>query len=54
MKHRSGDIRVVTRFLFFPKTLGGETRWLEWAKITQVFLGLRYGSGWWEDSSWAS
>jgi len=26
-----GDQRVVTRFLWWPVRIGGETRWLEWA-----------------------
>lgn len=26
-----GTIRLVSRFLWCPKRMGGETRWLEWA-----------------------
>jgi hypothetical protein len=47
-----GDSRLVSEFLFFPKNLNGETRWLEFAKIRQVY---RYGMGWggyWEDKAW--
>jgi hypothetical protein len=44
-----GDRRIISEFLFFPKTLDGETRWLEFAEIIQSYLGA-----WcrWVDSSW--
>lgn len=32
---RLGDSRAVTRFAFFPITIGTETRWLEVCKIRQ-------------------
>jgi hypothetical protein len=32
-----GDYRVVTKFLFFPVTIKGETRWLETATIIQFY-----------------
>ena len=31
-----GDIRIVRRFLIFPKRLNYETRWMEWAHIKQI------------------
>ncbi len=34
----AGDIRVVSRFLFFPLCLDGECRWLEVAKIKQTYV----------------
>ena len=48
-----GACRVVKRFLFLPLHLGKETRWLEWAKITQVYLVCL---GWcdhaWSEEDW--
>jgi len=41
--YSSGDERVVTKFLFLPKRIGEDTRWLEWAKIRQeVIVGMGY------------
>ena len=38
-----GDERIVTKFLFLPKRIGEDTRWLEWAKIRQeVIVGMGY------------
>ena len=34
---RNESIRTVRRFLFLPMNLGGEWRWLELAKIKQVY-----------------
>ena len=34
-KLQIGDKRTVIRFLFFPKCLKGEWRWLEFAQILQ-------------------
>lgn len=36
-----GNTRTKFRFLFLPKTIGGETRWLEWAKWTEEFRTVR-------------
>jgi hypothetical protein len=33
-----GDKRTVKKFLFLPKTIKEETRWLEWAIIEQQYL----------------
>lgn len=33
---REGDMRTITRFLFLPKHIGNEVRWLEVVKIKQV------------------
>ena len=41
-KPHAGDIRVFRRFLFWPKTLVGETRWLEVADIVQEFKINRF------------
>jgi len=32
-----GETRYVTKFLFFPLTLNGETRWLEIASLCERF-----------------
>jgi hypothetical protein len=44
----AGTRRVITRFLLFPKTFSGETRWLEFAQISQMYI-----CGVWEDVKWA-
>ena len=47
----SGDIRTVTMFLLFPKTINGETRWLEHADIKQEWRPNYTGSEW-ADIKW--
>lgn len=34
-KLKIGDTRVISKFLFWPKTIGGETRWMENVSIEQ-------------------
>ncbi|MCE7982552.1 MAG: hypothetical protein DYG89_15280 [Caldilinea sp. CFX5] len=36
-KPRSGSVRTVRRFLWWPLRLNDEWRWLEWADIVQVY-----------------
>jgi hypothetical protein len=36
-KPQIDDTRIVTRFLFFPKCIDGECRWLETAQIKQRY-----------------
>lgn len=53
----NGDLRTVRRFLWWPKTLGQETRWLEVATIQQVWSGSyscgnRFKFDDWFDSAW--
>jgi hypothetical protein len=56
MRWCAGDTRIVRRFLFSPLVLriGGTTtfqwRWLEWARIEQMF----YVDGAWHDMAWAA
>jgi hypothetical protein len=45
---RVGDRRTVKRFLFFPRCIDGERRWLEIAEWVQI-MEL---SGLWYDSYW--
>ena len=58
-KPKDGTERVVRRFLLLPKTLNRETRWLEFAKIRQVyhpapriFAFWRYTARTWSDGQW--
>lgn len=44
-----GDRRIVRRFLWFPRSFQGETRWLEFANIGQ----WRGSSGTWYSDRWA-
>jgi hypothetical protein len=37
----TGEERTCERFLWWPLTLDGETRWLEWADVVE-----RYDLGW--------
>jgi hypothetical protein len=39
---KEGDVRERNEFLLFPKTINGETRWLEFAMYRQV-LKLQKG-----------
>lgn len=60
---REGDRRVVQKFLFLPKCLDGEWRWLERAKIVQRYIDHEamvsgwhyYGTniGGWTDCGWS-
>ena len=34
---KEGDKRIISEFLIFPLTLGNEKRWLEKAKIEQIY-----------------
>ena len=34
--YKEGDTRLRHRFLLWPKTIGGHTRWLEMARYSQV------------------
>lgn len=44
--------RIIIRFLFFPRTIQGETRWLEFARIKQYYWLPEHGPGWWTDKEW--
>lgn len=48
---RDGDVRIKRRFLWVPMEMGGEVRWLEFARIRCVFAAVgraedRYRTGW--------
>lgn len=48
------DTRVVSRFLWLPLSLNGETRWLEWAEIIQEYLNdtCLNPEYYWVDKEW--
>ena len=51
--HKDGEIQIKTGFLFFPKEIGTEIRWLEtatWAKRYYRFLSGP--GGFWIDKRW--
>ena len=59
-KAEPGDVRVIKRFLLFPKRIGTEVRWLETAWVRQRYdpfadvspagtLGVQYL---WADIGW--
>lgn len=53
----TGEIRIVTRFLLFPKRIGDQTRWLEtarWSEIRKLHPSTPLeGEYWyWEADQW--
>lgn len=50
--YKDRECRIITKFLWFPVTIKGETRWLERASIKQKFYIGDSWSMWWNDS-WA-
>jgi len=43
--------RIVKKFLFWPRTIGHECRWLEWAIIEQRYIvGVNHCA--WMDERW--
>lgn len=46
-----GDIRVVSKFMLFPKTIHGMTIWMESARIVQKY-SVWEGCGSWNDDAW--
>ncbi len=48
-----GDTRQVTKFLWFPKEMGGTWRWLKTATWEQVYVLKPMSDwlylGWWDD-----
>jgi hypothetical protein len=43
------EARVIRKFALVPITIRGETRWMEWVRIEQVWCQPREGMGWWEN-----
>jgi len=53
---KNGDVRIVEKFLLLPKTINGETRWLEKTKFRQRFefyYDALYVWEAWRDMNWA-
>jgi len=45
--------RIIKKFLFLPKKIGDETRWLEWATILQTsFIDPSHQFYTWLDAEW--
>lgn len=40
-QYQGSDQRLRQTFLFWPRTIGNETRWLEWAQWVQVAKAYR-------------
>jgi hypothetical protein len=49
LKYPHGTTRLILRFLFLPRTIGDERRWLEWAYIFQKRHQVSGLGGWWQD-----
>ena len=47
-----GRTRTVSKFLFLPLSIDGESRWMEWARIEQECCGNGDGELVWEDVAW--
>jgi hypothetical protein len=47
IRPEEGTVRTVERFLVFPLRINGELRWLEKAKIVQVYEREYIGEGCW-------
>jgi len=51
-KPKVGDERLLHKFLFFPREINDEIRWLEWVIIEQrYYFGYDFGNHW-EDLRW--
>lgn len=50
--NQEGDKRVIKRFLLLPRCIKGEWRWLERARIKQVYR-VSIESSFWESVCWA-
>ena len=57
-KHKSpidrGARKCVREFLFLPKTLNRETRWLEWAEVQYVYVVGDSGYHYWKAERWVN
>lgn len=52
---KDGEIRIVNKFLLFPRVINNEYRWLELVKIEQFYRGYDYvhgTGGFWIDKDW--
>lgn len=49
-----GDTRVRECFLLFPKSIGGEVRWLETAIVKEKYYAGYVINGFWLPIAWVS
>lgn len=50
-----GEIRFKRKFLYFPKYLNNEYRWLEYAVIIESFTkGCFSAAYYWEETDWGN
>ena len=49
-----GTKRIITRFLFFPRKIKSETRWLEWVRIEQEYVSEPGYGGFWKNVRWCN
>lgn len=50
---KEDDRRCRVAFLLLPRSINGETRWLEWATWEQKsWRGALSGRLWWDDYQW--
>ena len=49
-----GDWREREAFLILPRTIGGETRWLEWGEWEQRYSQPYDGDSDWVDVRWSA
>lgn len=52
IKHQNQNKRAKSGFLFLAKTIGTETRWLEWAKWEEEYSPDRTMDGFWFAARW--
>jgi len=50
---KSGDLRVRAKFLLFPKRIGVETRWLEWASWVEEYY-VDWEVAFWKPRHWSN
>ena len=51
-KYKDGETRFVKKFLWFPKNIFGETRWLENATYIEIFAICSGGYKYWTPQRW--
>jgi len=49
---KRGNVRIIRKFLWLPRTIKDETRWLEYAKIKQSWARPPYPKLAWFGFSW--
>ena len=51
-KHEEYDTRIKKGFLIFPKRIGEDVRWLEYAVWKEKFYYAYRLGGWWSAKKW--